>query len=355
MKIILFILLLFVIVVIHEFGHLIAAKIFGVYCGEFSFGMGPKLFSFKGKETTYSLRAFPLGGFVSMAGETDDQIESHVDDNLDIPFERTINGIHPLKRIIIMYAGIIMNFLLGIVIFSLIIFSSGGVYTGTDTRIAEVSLDAPAYNAGLLKDDIVSSITINGTKHNCDSYELLTYAMSLYEGEGSIIVTVDRNGNLLNFELIPKYLEDENRYIIGISFSKGDFIKVNIFTAFIEGFKYTFKIISLVFAALVNLVKGIGLDSLSGPVGIYQTTADAITYGPLAYIELIAILSVNVGVMNALPIPVMDGGRVLITLCEIIFKKSIDKKLEKIIMTISVCLLLMLFIFVTFKDIIKLF
>ena len=354
--VILFILLLTVIVSLHELGHLLAAKFFGVYCQEYSIGMGPKMFSFKGKETEYSIRALPVGGFVAMAGDTDNSLETKVD-TTEIPYERTLPGIAKWKRIIVMLAGILMNMILAIVIYSLVILNNGTYATSSKPVISSVQQASPAEKAGIMKDDIVTTISFdNGMSISPSSYtELITFT-SAYDGNGPWHVTVNRDGNKVELDILPEYNEEEQRYMIGIGFSDVgvDYVDVNILNCWKYGFQYSFFILKLTWSSFISLFRGMNLSSVSGPIGIYNTVSEVASLGLEYYIQLIAMISINVGVVNALPLPIFDGGRVLLLLIEAIIGKPLSKKAQDFIMTVSAALLMALFLYITFNDILKL-
>ena len=351
-----FALLLSIIVSIHEFGHLVAAKIFGVYCKEFSIGMGPKLCSKKGKETEYCIRALPIGGFVAMAGDTDNSLETSVD-TTDIPFERTLPGIARWKRIIVMLAGIFMNMLLAIIIYSMIILHTGHYVVASKPEISFIQENSPAEKANLKVHDIIETVEFsNGLKLSPESYSEMIAFTSAYDGNGPWILKVNRNNEILDIEVTPELNEEENRYLIGIGFSDvaTKTVDVNIFNCFYYGFKYAMFIIKLTWSSFVSLFKGKNLNNLSGPVGIYTTVSQAASLGIEYYIELIAMISVNVGIVNALPLPIFDGGRVLLLFIEMLIGKPLSQKAQNLIMSASLVLLLLLFAFITFNDITKL-
>ncbi|MBR4461823.1 MAG: site-2 protease family protein [Erysipelotrichaceae bacterium] len=355
-NIVLFIILLSIIVSIHEFGHLLAAKFFGVYCKEYSIGMGPKLFSKKGKETEYCIRAFPVGGFVAMAGDTDNSLETKIDVT-DLPPERTLLGIAKWKKIIIMLAGIFMNMILAIVIYSLLILANGSYVTSSKPQISSIREGSPAYYSELKEGDIVTTIAFdNGLSLNPASYsELITFT-SAYDGNGPWHLKVERDGEHMNIDVLPEYDETEDRYLIGIGFSDVaiDYVKVNIFNCWKYGFEYSVFIVRLTWSSFLSLFKGHNLNNLSGPVGIYNTVSEAVSYGWEYYIQLIAMISINVGVVNALPLPIFDGGRVLLLIIEAIIRKPLSEKAQNIIMSLSAALLLLLFVYITYNDISKL-
>jgi len=355
-NLLLFAILLSVIVSIHELGHLIAAKIFGVYCKEYSIGMGPKILSKKGKETEYCLRALPVGGFVAMAGDTDNDLETSVD-TTDIPFERTLPGIAPWKRVIVMLAGIFMNMILAITIYSLIILHNGTYVLTSKPQISYIQENSPAEAAGLKEGDIITTIGFsNGLSINPGSYSELISFTSAFDGNGRWLIKADRNGEVISFEVEPRYSQEEDRYLIGIGFSDVavETVKVNILNCWFYGFKYAFFILKLTWSSFLSLFKGMNLNQLSGPVGIYTTVSEAARLGLEYYIQLIAMISINVGVINALPLPIFDGGRVLLLLIEMIIGKPLNEKAQNLVMSASVILLLLLFMFITYNDISRL-
>ena len=355
-NIILFVLLLSVIVSLHELGHLIAAKIFGVYCKEYSIGMGPKLFSIKGKETEYSLRALPVGGFVAMAGDNDNTLETKVD-TTNLPPERTLTGIAKWKRVIIMMAGIMMNMLLAIFIYSMVILNAGTYAVGTAPIVNGVNENSPAMNAGFKAGDIIESVSFeNGIKIKPNTYIELISFLNAYDGNGEWTFEVKRAEQSLTIAVTPDYIEESQRYLIGISFANGaiEFADVNIFNCFKYGFEYAFFILRITWSSLLTIFSGKNLNSLSGPVGIYSTVAEVSEQGLDVYLQLMAAILINVGIVNALPLPVFDGGRVLLLIIEMIIGKPLSEKAENFIMNTSVALLLALVLFVTFNDISKL-
>ena len=341
------------IVSIHEFGHLVTAKMFGVYCSEFSIGMGPKLFSKKGKETEFSIRAFPIGGFVSMAGDSENDLETTTD-TADIPFERTLPGIAKWKRCIVMYAGIFMNIILAIALIAGILLNSGYYAVTNENIINEVMTDSPAQKAGLLKGDEITKISFdNGYSISPANYLELSSFIATYDGNGLWHLEVKRNSEIINIDVNP-VLQDDS-YVMGVSFGAYSYIKINLFNSFYYACDFLKSITKLTLIALVNMFRGVGLENLSGPVGIYNTVKEASSYGIAYYLEIVAMLSMNVGIMNAIPLPIFDGGRAFLLLIEAIIGKPLDKKVENIIMTISVGLLIVLMLFVTYMDISKLF
>ncbi|CAM3584697.1 RIP metalloprotease RseP [Erysipelothrix urinaevulpis] len=350
-NILVFALVMGIIVLIHELGHLLAAKKFGVYCHEFAIGMGPVLFKLKKPEweTTYSIRAFPLGGFVAMAGE-----DAPVEDNIEVPEERTINGIKPWKRLIVMLAGVTMNFIL-----AFLIFWGMSTYNGTvdmpKAEIATVQENSPAAEAGLQANDKFVEFNFHdGTHLKPKTFNEVFIALETY-GQYGFDVTVDRQGETFTTTIHPERDEKDERYIMGITAPAGKHRDLTVFSAIPVALLEIKTVIVQFFFIITRLFRGIGLNNVGGPIGIFEVTSQVRTYGFLFFLNLVALLSVNLAVVNLLPIPVMDGGRAILTLIEMITGKPINKKLEEVIMMIGVVLIFALFIFIMLNDIRKLF
>lgn len=351
----LFIICMGIIVSIHEFGHLITAKIFGVFVKEYAIGMGPKLYSFKGKETEYSIRLLPLGGFCMMAGDEtnsadDNESMSHLDAN------RTLVGIAKWKRAIIMFGGIFMNMVLALFIFAMIIFHNGSYAVSDKPYIVEVQENMPAYNSGLMPNDLIEKVSFeNGVSISPSDYNELSSFLATYDGKGAWTFVVNRDGERKIIEITPVFSEEYNSYMVGISFSGYKNVEVNFFSSFKYGIEHLYTLLKLTIISVLSMFKGVGLENLSGPVGIYKVIEDTSVYGIEYYFEIIAILSANIGVINALPLPVFDGGRVILLLAEAIIGRPLNQKFENAIMVGSFALLLLLTILITYKDILNLF
>ncbi len=353
--IILFIVLLSVIVIIHEFGHLCVAKLFGVYCQEFSVGMGPKIFSKKGKETEYSLRAIPLGGFVAMAGDSDNDLETKVD-TTNIPPERTLPGIAPWKRICVMLAGITMNFLLAIVIMSILLLHIGSYSISPEPIIKTVTPGSPAAEAGLMGGDRIVKVSLeNGMSETPDTFYEMSVFLANYDGTGKFYFEIERDGEIKNISVMPEYDAESERYLIGITSGDYQIVDVTLGNCVRFAADHLWTVSKMIITTLLALFRGIGLNNVSGPVGIYNTTAEAVARGASYYFELMALISLNVGIFNALPLPVLDGGRVVLTLIEVVIGHPVSKKIENAVMGISIALLLGLMLLATYQDVLRIF
>lgn len=347
LNLIYFIVILGILVFIHELGHLLAAKAFGVYCQEFAIGMGPKVFSLKKDhwETTYSIRLLPLGGFVSMAGEPNEG-------DMGVPFERTINGIKPWKRLIVILAGVMMNLILAVILLFGLTATLGTVDMPLPI-INEVIEGTPADKAGLQANDTITRLEFfDNTDLKPKNFNEITQAITTY-GSRSVKVTFVRNGETLETELTPD--KDGDRYVIGVYPVPGEIRKVGILEAIPLAFAQVWQITTALFFLLARLVKGIGTDAVGGPIAIYQVTSNVSVYGWPFFVELLANLSVNLAIINLVPIPVLDGGRAVLIFIEMIIGRPIPEKFENVIMTLGVLLMLALFVYIMGKDIIGLF
>lgn len=347
--ILVFVITLGIIITLHELGHLIAAKAFGVYCREFAIGMGPKLFSKQGKETLYSLRALPIGGYVAMAGEPDE------DDQMpaDLPYERTLPGIHPLKRIVVYLAGIIMNIFLFVLAFT-IFFNFVGIQQPENMTsvISYVAPDSPAQEAGLLEGDQIIEVHKENQIYPISSYADLFEVTQ--DNQDEIIYVVQRENQQIEAHLVPEYSEVDNRYLVGVSFEVPT-KEVNLFESFVYSIEFLGTYSVLIFQALGGLIMGRGLDQLGGPIRIFQETSKVASFGLLPIIAWIGQLSLNVAIFNLLPIPALDGGRVLLTLAELVLGRPINKELENRLITMSFLLLLLFIGIIIVNDIVGLF
>ncbi len=346
LNLLLFILILGTIVCVHEFGHFIFAKMTGVYVYEFSIGMGPKLWSKKGKETEYSLRAIPIGGFCQLAGE-----DVSDDDLKKVPKNRRLQDKSCFKRFLIMFFGAGNNFISAV----LILFLMALIWGGTTMKpvISTVEEDYPADKAGIQAGDVVKKI--NG--HKISTSDDISLYLAVADPEKKSVFVVEKpNGYEVTYEVKPKKItkDDETSYMYGIG------MKSEKTKGFINSIKYTGKktasIFKQMFVTLGYLVTGgIHLNQLSGPVGIYSIVGETSKAGIANVLYLVALLSINVGVINLLPLPAFDGGHILFIIIEKIKGSPVNPELEGKIHAIGMCLLLLLMAIITINDIIKLF
>lgn len=345
MSIIWFVLILGAIVAVHEFGHFIFAKLSNTYVYEFSIGMGKKIFGKKrkGGETEFCVRAIPLGGYVMIAGE-DVQDE-------EIPKDRQMCNKNFIQRFLILFAGAFNNFVFAF----LILFVSALIYGAVSTKpyIGEVGENYPAYLAGIQEGDLL--ISLNGEK--ISNWDRALVKLQTMNGSEVVFTVKKETGEVKDYRVSPIKEVDEDgnesyKYGIATAYTKE--------YGFVKSFKYAVnKMISLIesmWDTLKYLFTGkVGVNQLSGPVGIYSIIDSQAKAGLEALLYIVAYLSINVGIINLLPFPAFDGGRILFLFIEKIFRVPVSKKVEGIIHTIGFVLLMLLLIYVTGNDIIKLF
>lgn len=346
LNLILFVLVLGIIVFIHEFGHFIFAKITGVYVYEFAIGMGPKLFSKKGKETEYTIRAIPIGGFCQLAGE-----DLGEDDLKDVPEDRRLQSKSCFKRFLIMFFGAGNNFISAFLILFFIALVWGG--STMDPVISSVQKNYPAKEAGLEKGDEI--LEING--HNISTSDDISLYLAVSDPKKNVTIKVLKsNDKEVTYHFKPKKIKEKGE----VSYRYGIGIKQKKTTGFVNACKYTFKKTGSIFKQM-GITVGylftgkIKLTQLSGPVGIYSVVGEQSKGGLANILYLIAFLSINVGFINLIPLPAFDGGHILFIIIEMIKGSPVNPELENKIHTIGLLLLMLLMIFITFNDILRLF
>lgn len=344
MTIIYFILILSLIIMIHEFGHFICAKKAGIYVYEFSLGMGPQIIKWhrKNDETEYSIRLFPIGGFVAMAGE-----DVTVDEN--IPVEKRLQSKTWFQRFCVVVAGVTMNFILAIVLLTIIAFIDGPMVN--KAIVGSVEENSPFYNAQIEVNDRI--IKINGNSTN--SYDMfnLEYQIALTGKETSFTVRKP-SGEEKTYNITPNSIDGEAKYSYGFS------LKYEEEQGFFKHIKYAFSrffsLITQMFYTIIYLIIGkLSLSNLSGPIGIYSIVGQAAKLGFVNLIYLTALLSINVGFINIIPLPAFDGGRLFFMIIEKIKGKPVKPEIENRIHSIGLILLLILMAVISFNDILKIF
>lgn len=340
-----FILILGLIVLVHEFGHFFFSKLFGIYVYEFAIGMGPKIFSKKKGETEYSIRAIPIGGFCSLAGE-----DNEADDQENIPKDRRLNAKPAWQRFLVMFFGAGNNFILALLILFIIGLGWGAV--SNDAIVSELVKDGPAEKAGIEVGDKILKINGNKVKSNDD----VAIYIQIESKDKPVTFTVDRDGSKKDIKVKPvkEEVEGNTIYRVGIM-SSG-----KVEHGFLASIKYSFTKMGSLFRQMIITLKGLftgglSVKQLSGPVGIYNVVGTQREAGIQNILYLIALLSVNVGFINLLPLPAFDGGRILFLIIEKIKGSPVSPELENKIHTIGFILLLVLMLYITFNDIIKLF
>lgn len=349
-----FLIVISVLVFFHELGHFAVAKFFGVYVKEFSIGMGPTLLKVKGKETKYSIKALPIGGAVQMLGEEgverneDDDI--YVDENYYVEYEKKVSDdlrsfiVKPAwQRLLIIFAGPFMNFVLAILLFIIVFFNIGSMTTTIDSVIE----GSVAEQVGILSGDIIEKIDDTPIKDWLQIQEIIAKKQ-----EKSLIITVNRADQRINVELTPKYDNKEKRFLIGIS----PRVEHSVTHATKKALIVTGKTSKAIVEFIPKLITGrISSNNLSGPIGIAKISGEYARQGVISFISFMAFVSINLGIMNLLPIPALDGGRILLIVLEIIFRGKINPKIEEKIHYVGFVLLMALMVYVVYNDIAKLF
>lgn len=334
------ILIFSVIIFVHELGHFLTARIFGVTVHEFAVGMGPAIWKKQGRQTLYSVRAIPMGGFCQMEGEDDDSQE-----------EGAFRKKKPLFRIVILAAGASMNLILGfVVVLGLVIHSAaanGGIASTTVDRVLPESSVAEFLQPG---DKITE---INGK--NVHIMRDLSFALS-QNGNQEATLTIRRGDETITRTFTPMETTHEDGskgYLVGFNVA----IKpAGFFAVLHEAFFQTVWMAKLVLVSLKMLLQGqADINDLSGPVGVVSTMTEVAQSGWLDLLFFGAFLAVNIGIMNLLPLPALDGGRIFFTLIEMIVGKPIPPEKEGWVHAAGFALLILLMLYVTFHDIVRLF
>jgi regulator of sigma E protease len=320
-------------VIIHELGHFALAKLNGVKVHEFSLGMGPKLFSIKGKETEYLLKAFPIGGYVKMEGENEGS---------DDP--RAFNNKTAGQKLSIVSAGAIMNLLLAVVLFAIV----GAVQGYILPIIGEVVPDSPAMKAGIHVGDKITKVN----SVNIDRWDEFLNEMYTNKGE-SLNIEVLRDSKVQELTLKPIRDEKENKFIIGIRVSNVE-KKLNLAESVGYGFNQTISTAKQTFGFFGTLFKGeVKADDVGGPISIIRISGKAAEAGFTQLMFFTALLSVQLGIFNIIPFPALDGGWIFILLFEIISGKKLNENMVAKVNYFGFMFLMALMVLVVLKDIIN--
>jgi regulator of sigma E protease len=335
-----FIFILGITVTIHEFGHFLFAKKAGIYVYEFSIGMGPRLkkFNRKNDETEYSIRLLPIGGYVQMAGE-----EVEADEN--IPKNKRLQSKTWLQRFMTMVAGVMFNFLLAIVVLFIIALIKG--VTLNATYISESNV--PGVEVG---DKIVN---VNG--HFVNNYDKLALELTVAGKKDFNIKVKHKDGSYDTVKIHPKAVYEKKElkgYEYGFNITGTH--KHSLLSSIQYAFVKFFNTVEQMFFTIWYLITGkISLKMLSGPVGIFSIVGQAASTGIMTLLSLLALISINVGFINLLPIPAFDGGHILFLIIEKIKGSPVNPKIENTVHTIFFVLLMILMLYITFNDVLKLF
>lgn len=382
MSLLIFIIILAILVLIHEFGHFIAAKKNGVLVEEFGFGFPPRLFGFKKGETLYSINLIPLGGFVKLYGEEYREIKK---EKTSIPKHRAFAHKKPFQKIIIIAAGVLMNAVLGIAIFyttlslngyksePVILLNNHSFAFGTQEKqviILQISKNSPAEKGGVESGDIVlqaQSPTGNPVPIR-EEQDLIAFIKNNEKKTVSLQVRSIKTDKIRTVSVIPEYSNTLKRAVIGISLSRAVILSYQTpKEKMLAGILHSYNVIDYSLQSLSQLFR-VSLkekslqpvsESVSGPIGIFQVIDTTIkSSGPKLLrnlLEITGLLSISLAMMNILPFPALDGGRLMFVIYEGIARRKIPQHVESFINTAGFLLLLALAILISIGDVVKMY
>lgn len=338
-----FLFVLMVVVFVHEAGHFGAARLCGVRVFEFSIGFGPAIIKKKYKNTLYKISLIPFGGFVKIAGLDDDsEYDSY-------PKNESFLSKNVLQKFFIIVAGATMNFVFAVFVFFMVL-TFVGTPSGVTNIISQVFDSTPAYEAGLQSGDIIKKV------NDYDIIDMSRAVEIIHASKGAeISILIERDGEIKNYTIAGKIDEKTGKTFLGLYLASSDNIRYNPFAAFLLSGKQTLYLIKMMIVGIFELFTGnVSLDQISGPVGIAGMTSEYAKQGFASLVQFMALLSINLGLLNLLPFPALDGSRALFVLLESIgLRKIVSIDLENAIHTVGFVLLLFFLAFITFKDIFK--
>jgi regulator of sigma E protease len=368
MSIIIFIIILFVLVVSHEFGHFIVAKLNKIRVDEFSFGFPPKIVGKKIGETTYNLNALPFGGYVKIYGENPDE-ESTIGEDSGRSFVNKPKYVQAM----VLFAGIVMNFLVAWLLLSIGFMSGLPTSVGAEPKgtvvenqaltITSVLANSPASKAGIKTGDKIISLSTptDSTKILSPSLgtENVQSFIKAHKGE-NVDVSIIRGKVPMQITVVPEIGKQGDVAMIGISMDIIGILKLPVYSAVWEGLKLSGNIFAETVMGFYNLIHDsilghANLSALTGPVGIVGVVGDAAKFGFVYLLSFTALISINLAVINLVPFPALDGGRLLFLLIEKIKGSRIKPKIANTVNAVGFALLMLLMVIITYHDIVKLF
>jgi regulator of sigma E protease len=343
-----FVVVLGVLIFFHELGHFLVAKYFGVKVLKFSLGFGPKMVGKTVGETEYSIRYIPLGGFVKMLGETDDAEPLTPEEE-----KRSFSSQHVLKRIAIAGAGPLFNLFLALLIFCLFYMVAGNQVMTPE--VGQVTPDSPAHQAGILKGDVIVTIDEKPIKSWSEIKDAVEHSAGM-----ALVTVVQRGESFLTFTVVPEasmvkniFGEETKSALIGIV-SSGKFknIKLGPLDAIKAGFIKSWEITKLTCLVIVKLFQRvIPIKTVGGPILIGQMAGQLAQENLTYLIPFMAVISINLGILNLLPVPILDGGLIVFLLIELVIGKPLSIKKRDVAQKIGLFLLIMLMVVVIYNDV----
>lgn len=335
------------VIFLHELGHFVTAKLSGIQVNEFALGMGPKVFSFVKGSTRYSLRLLPIGGFVSMEGEDGEGIDQELypDIPADAPRGKSFQQVSVGKRMIVVAAGAVMNMVLGFCILLILVTMQSAI---TSRTISGFRGDKMSHKTGLEVGDTI--LAINGRRcfiANDVVYEAAHSAQAIAD------FTVLRDGHTITLEDVTFATaltgEQEGQFMIDFTVQPLEKTPLNVLK---EAANWTISYSRLIILSLADFVTGrVEINQLSGPVGIVQTINQAVSIGIQPLLTIMALITINLGIFNLLPLPALDGGKLVLLVVEKIRRKPLDPRYEGMINMVGFAALMLLMLFVTFNDV----
>jgi regulator of sigma E protease len=360
LTLIIFIAILAVLILVHELGHFIAAKKSGVKVEEFGLGFPPRIFGVRKGETLYSLNWIPLGGFVKIYGEGG---EGRGEGN-------SFTSKPISRRVLILAAGVLMNFALAALLLGVgykigmpTVIDGSSADTGAKNakvQISEVALNSPAADAGLAMGDEIKKLKVQGEEASVvHKAEDVTNFIGSHKGQ-EVIFEVQRGKEILDLPVVSRENPPAGEGPVGIGLADVAMVSYSLWQSLWKGIADMASLTWLIVVTLAGIIHKAFIGSpvgevLTGPIGIYKITAQTSEMGFIYVLNLAALLSINLGIINILPFPALDGGRILFLGIEKIKGSPVSQKLENTIHTVGFALLIALMIFITYKDLAKIF
>lgn len=359
--ILLFLFILLVLVIVHEFGHFLAAKWVGMRVDEFAFGFPPRIYAKKKGETVYAVNALPLGGYVSIWGENgepNDEAKHH---------PRAFGNRPKWAQLVVLSAGVVMNMLLALVVYIAISFGSVQMSTSDPvygSRIEDPFImvinsapNSPAYRAGIVPGSVITKLTSAGESAKLTDATAVVSFIERHQNQSFDVSYIQPNGVRGETVVAAVYGIVPDKKALGVTLDTIGVVHTTFFEAIKIGIQRTYDTTVMTLQGLWSLVTSIGdkegdiLSSLSGPIGIARIVGEASTYGFAAILSLVALLSINLAVFNALPLPALDGGRIVVVALEAISRRKVPFKYQMWVNSVGFISLMLLLLVVTFNDI----